>query len=294
MTASAATSVARQACRRPGSQTVTAVDPADVTGTLAVLVQAPQTGPNGAPVVTAGPEAFLGIGTPFVGSGSFQDADSTSWTVSVDYGDGTVAAELRGNRFVAADSGYPIKMDTIRDIVASSAELAFEEARTADPNRYGDLGLADPGDKNASEAGKEVTFRTAGGEFGDFVVGSGGQFRGTIKSLEVFSDDQPVWDISELSLDAVRFAERLEAGKSKQVVKEIFAKADTIDGSHFDDNLYGGKGPDEIKGWKGDDIIAGAIGVALAIAFVILPIIAAVKANGGEQYRYPITAHIFS
>lgn len=40
--------------------------------------------------------------------------------------------------------------------------------------------------------------------------------------------------------------------------------------------------------------IAGAIAVVLAIAFVILPIIAAVKANGGEQYRYPITAHIFS
>ena len=40
--------------------------------------------------------------------------------------------------------------------------------------------------------------------------------------------------------------------------------------------------------------VAGLIGVALAIAFVILPIIAAVKANGGEQYRYPLTVHIFS
>jgi len=40
--------------------------------------------------------------------------------------------------------------------------------------------------------------------------------------------------------------------------------------------------------------IAGLLGVVLAITFVILPIIAAIKANGGEQYRYPITAHIFS
>jgi uncharacterized Tic20 family protein len=40
--------------------------------------------------------------------------------------------------------------------------------------------------------------------------------------------------------------------------------------------------------------VAGAIGLVLAITFVILPIVAAVKANGGEQYRYPITAHIFS
>jgi uncharacterized protein len=31
----------------------------------------------------------------------------------------------------------------------------------------------------------------------------------------------------------------------------------------------------------------------LAIAGVVLPIIAAVKANGGEAYRYPFTAHIF-
>ena len=40
--------------------------------------------------------------------------------------------------------------------------------------------------------------------------------------------------------------------------------------------------------------VAGALGVALGIAFVVLPIIAAVKANGGDQYRYPLTAHIFS
>jgi hypothetical protein len=118
--------------------------------------------------------------------------------VSVRDDSGTFSIERRDNRFVAADSGYPIKTDTIRDVVASSAELAFEEARTADPNRYGDLGLADPGAKNpsakgpsaknagakdsgdlgakdpgvdASDAGKEITFRTTGGELADFVVG---------------------------------------------------------------------------------------------------------------------------
>jgi hypothetical protein len=91
--------------------------------------------------------------------------------LSVRDNNGTVTVERRDNRFVAAESGYPIKTDTVRDVIASSAELAFEEARTADPNRYGDLGLADPGDKNASEAGKEITFRTAGGELADFVVG---------------------------------------------------------------------------------------------------------------------------
>jgi hypothetical protein len=89
--------------------------------------------------------------------------------LSVRDGAGTLAIERRDNRFVAADSGYPIKTDAVRDVVASSAELAYEESRTADPARYGDLGLADPG---AKEAGKEISFRTAGGELASFVVGN--------------------------------------------------------------------------------------------------------------------------
>jgi hypothetical protein len=84
-------------------------------------------------------------------------------------GAGTLVIERRDNRFVAADSGYPIKTDAVRDVVASSAGLSFQEARTSDPARYGDLGLADPG---AKDAGKEITFRTAGGELAGFVVGN--------------------------------------------------------------------------------------------------------------------------
>src|SRR5215470_15035857 len=82
---------------------------------------------------------------------------------------GTLAIERRDNRFVAADSGYPVKTDAVRDVVASSAELSFQEARTSDPARYGDLGLADPGSK---DAGKEITLRTAGGELASFMVGN--------------------------------------------------------------------------------------------------------------------------
>jgi hypothetical protein len=89
--------------------------------------------------------------------------------LSIRDGAGTLSIERRDNRFVAADSGYPIKTDAVRDVVASSAELSFQEARTSDPARYGDLGLADPGGK---DAGKEVTFRTAGGELASFVVGN--------------------------------------------------------------------------------------------------------------------------
>jgi hypothetical protein len=89
--------------------------------------------------------------------------------LSIRDGAGTLAIDRRDNRFVASDSGYPIKTDAVRDVVASSAELSFQEARTSDPARYGDLGLADPG---AKDAGKEVTFRTVGGELASFVVGN--------------------------------------------------------------------------------------------------------------------------
>jgi hypothetical protein len=89
--------------------------------------------------------------------------------ISIREGADTLAIERRDNRFVAADTGYPIKTDAVRDVVASSAELAFEESRTADPARYGDLGLADPG---AKDAGKQITFRTEGGELASLVVGN--------------------------------------------------------------------------------------------------------------------------
>jgi hypothetical protein len=81
----------------------------------------------------------------------------------------TFVIERRDNRFVASDSGYPVKTDAVGDVVASSAGLTFQEARTSDPTRYGDLGLADPG---AKDAGKEITFRTAGGELASFLVGN--------------------------------------------------------------------------------------------------------------------------
>jgi hypothetical protein len=109
--------------------------------------------------------------------------------LSIRDGNDTLVIERRDNRFVASDSGYPVKTDAVRDVVASSAELSFEESRTADPARYGDLGLADPG---AKDAGKEITFRTAGGELATFVVGNrdttvGGPVGGVFVRLK----DQP-------------------------------------------------------------------------------------------------------
>ncbi|HWF94809.1 MAG TPA: DUF4340 domain-containing protein, partial [Xanthobacteraceae bacterium] len=89
--------------------------------------------------------------------------------VVVRQGGDTLSIERRDAGFVAADSGFPVKTDAVRDLVASSIELSFEEARTSDPARYPDLGLADPG---AADAGKEITLRAAGGKLADFVVGN--------------------------------------------------------------------------------------------------------------------------
>jgi hypothetical protein len=76
--------------------------------------------------------------------------------------------------FVAVDSGYPVKTDLVSDLVSSSETLTYEESRTSDPQRYGDLGLADPDTKDAKDAkdaGREIAFRTAAGELADFIVG---------------------------------------------------------------------------------------------------------------------------
>jgi hypothetical protein len=97
-------------------------------------------------------------------------------------GANTFAIERRDNGFVAADSGFPVKIDMLRDAVGSIAELTFDEARTADPTRYGDLGLAESGSENV---GKEIVFRGSNGNIADIVVGNrdttvgiagGGQF----------------------------------------------------------------------------------------------------------------------
>jgi len=89
--------------------------------------------------------------------------------LSIRDGADMLVIERRDNRFVASDSGYPVKTDAVGDVVASSAGLTFQEARTSDRARYGDLGLADPG---AKDAGKEIAFRTAGGELASFIVGN--------------------------------------------------------------------------------------------------------------------------
>jgi Domain of unknown function (DUF4340) len=101
-------------------------------------------------------------------------------------GKDTFSVERKDAGFVASDSGYPIKVDDVRDLVASSLELTFEEARTSDPARYPDLGLADPG---AANGGKEIILRAGGSDVANFVIGNrdntvGGPAGGVFVRLE--------------------------------------------------------------------------------------------------------------
>ncbi len=84
-------------------------------------------------------------------------------------GANTLSIERRDNGFVATDSGFPVRLDTVREVVTSSAELAFDEARTTDPTRYADLGLADSGGETA---GKEIVFRAGNGDIADIILGN--------------------------------------------------------------------------------------------------------------------------
>jgi hypothetical protein len=101
--------------------------------------------------------------------------------ITVRDGADTFAIERRGGEFVAADSGFPVRLDALREVVTQSAGLTFNDARTSDPSRYSELGLADTG----NGSGKEIVFRAANGDIADIVVGNndnaagsagGGQF----------------------------------------------------------------------------------------------------------------------
>jgi hypothetical protein len=89
--------------------------------------------------------------------------------VVVRQGNDPIAIEKRGSGFVLAEVGYPVKTDLVRDLVTGLIELRFEEARTNDPARLSELGVADAG---AAGGGKEVTLRAGGSEIANIIIGS--------------------------------------------------------------------------------------------------------------------------
>lgn len=84
-------------------------------------------------------------------------------TISIRDDDRTFTVERRGDGFFDRDSGYAARPESFRDMVGGAASLTFEESKTADPNRYVDLGLGEPGKDLGDKAGREVVMRDAKG-----------------------------------------------------------------------------------------------------------------------------------
>lgn len=103
-------------------------------------------------------------------------------SIRVRTGGWQVSLAKRGERFVDA-SGFPARLETIRDLVTGLAGLTIEERKTARPERYAELEVDAPGSPNSS--GRRVELSVAGKRVADLVVGKrdptvggtqGGQF----------------------------------------------------------------------------------------------------------------------
>lgn len=103
--------------------------------------------------------------------------------LAVTVGKDTTTLTRDGDRFVDA-SGYPARIDEVRKLVSSLSMLTIDEDKTDKPDRYVDLGLADPqADKGGAtkvalldKQGKSLAALFAGTK--DYTVGGsrGGQY----------------------------------------------------------------------------------------------------------------------
>jgi len=103
--------------------------------------------------------------------------------LAITVGKDTTTLTRDGDRFIDA-SGYPARLDTVRKLVSSLATLTIDEDKTDKPDRYVDLGLADPTADNGAatkvalldKEGKPVAALYAGTK--DYTVGGsrGGQY----------------------------------------------------------------------------------------------------------------------
>ncbi len=76
--------------------------------------------------------------------GGLAEKANSLTAVMIDAGDWQAELKRQGEQFVDA-SGYPVKLEPIRSMITGLATLTYEEAKTADPTRYSELELADPG-----------------------------------------------------------------------------------------------------------------------------------------------------
>jgi Ca2+-binding RTX toxin-like protein len=93
---------------------------------------------------------------------------------------------------------------------------------------------------------------------GVFKEKNNGNIDGKVTALVCTTgDDEPTWDIADMSYDFDKLFIDIGDGKLDKVIAKIFQKKDVIWGSHFDDKLYGFDGNDTLKGWRGNDRLDG-------------------------------------
>lgn len=103
--------------------------------------------------------------------------------ITVTNHDGTTEFVRHDGGFVDA-SGFPVRADVVRDLLASLAVLTIVESKTDDPSRYADLDLAEPDAEEGAgtgivlsdDSGDEIVRVVAGRK--DYTVGGrdGGQY----------------------------------------------------------------------------------------------------------------------
>jgi hypothetical protein len=82
-------------------------------------------------------------------------------SIAVTTGKTTTTLARAGDGFVDA-TGYPASTDAVRSMLTSIATLTVAEGKTDKPDRYADLGLADPGADKGAATGIDI--RTADGK----------------------------------------------------------------------------------------------------------------------------------
>lgn len=98
-------------------------------------------------------------GNPFVPS--VADHVNDIHVISVEDAAGKSKIVRDGAGFFDA-SGFPIRLDVVRDLIKSISALTIDERKTADPTRHGDLDLAAPGAEDG--AGKKISLQSKNGD----------------------------------------------------------------------------------------------------------------------------------
>lgn len=178
--------------------------------------------------------------------------------LAIAIGKNTTTLTRDGDRFVDA-SGYPARIDEVRKLVSSLATLTIDEDKTDKPDRYEDIGLADPAaDKGAAtkvalldKEGKPLVAIYAGTK--DYTVGGsrGGQY------VRLDGNPQTYLVRGSLDMPSVRadwFDARLTDIKPATLSKVTLTDASgaTVDFTRAGDKLLpaalpNGKAPDEGK-----------------------------------------------